>query len=344
MTAFVKKIISYLIVLCLGLIAVLGILEIFVRVFFPQDDYMEWFLSDKRYSHINKSNFYQRYKYPRYDYAVDIRTNSMGMRDREYDLTRKDYRRVLLLGDSFTFGLGQNAEDLFDEKLERLLNGSGKKYFVLNAGVAGWGTLQEVTYARDHFEIFKPDIIIITFFGNDPVDDFIYLGIKPFQKWLFHFPWRKALKDHSHLFRLLAKGYYRVRLAWAIHAKQINKTGSKGINAATDDKLTDRVTFSEDWDDTLNHILEFHRDFLKFNTNGILLVQAASPLDEDTRRHLSALSNGKNLFYVDLYDEARKHRAEELDMQRISGDGHWSGTMHSISAKKLYDKIMQLRR
>ncbi len=376
MTLFVKRIISYLIILSIGLIAALGILEIFVRVFFPQDDYMEWFLSDKRYGHINKSNFYQRYKYPRHEYAVDIRTNSMGLRDREYDLTRRDYKRVLLLGDSFTFGFGQNAEDLFDEKLERLLNGSGKKYFVINAGVGGWGTLQEATYARDHFEIFRPDIIVITFCGNDPVDDFLYPGIKPFQKWLFYFPWRKMLKDHSHLFRLLAKGYYKARWGWVMHAKQkerptlqadifreeagaagaspgakplpsqnfsTRKTESKEIKETAAGKLTDRVTFSEDWNNTLRYIREFHADFLKFNPNGILLVQASNPFDEDTRNHLKTLSNGKNLFYVDLYGEANKYRRDELNIQKLAGDGHWSQTMHSISAKKLYDKITQLK-
>src|SRR5262245_40145766 len=142
-----------------------------------------------RYGHVLKKNFYQRYRYPQVGVEIDVKTNSLGLRDKEYDLSGKGRKRVLLLGDSFTFGEGLNAELIFASKLEALLATEPNGWLVVNTGVGGWGTLQETLYAKDHFELFRPDVIVLTFCGNDPSDDANFLNkSSDNEKGKFYFP------------------------------------------------------------------------------------------------------------------------------------------------------------
>src|SRR4030042_6040394 len=133
--------------------------EIIVRVFMPQEDPQLWPLSDKRYGYVMKTNFYQEYRFPRNQFVMVIRTNSLGLRETEYRLPNDSVKKVLMLGDSFIFGQGLNIEDTVSNILEGLLNKNREKYLVINAGVPGWGTLQETTYAKDNFSLFNPNVI-----------------------------------------------------------------------------------------------------------------------------------------------------------------------------------------
>src|SRR5271169_4799800 len=52
-----------------------------------------------------------------------VRRNADGLRDRDYPPKPADHRRVLIFGDSFTFGLGVFDEDaVMPRVLERELN------------------------------------------------------------------------------------------------------------------------------------------------------------------------------------------------------------------------------
>ncbi len=109
-----KKIFYFLLMIALTAIIALFTLEIVVRLFIPQQEAMRWFLSDEKYGYVLKKNFHQRYHYLGYNFIMDVKTNSLGLRDKEYDLSRTDVKRILLLGDSFVFGHGVNIEDRFD--------------------------------------------------------------------------------------------------------------------------------------------------------------------------------------------------------------------------------------
>src|SRR5262245_42777023 len=166
-----RRLLIPLMALFVGTTLALLVGELAVRLLIPQVDVEMWFESNPRYGHTLKPNFHQQYHYPSAGVTVDVRTNSLGHRDREHDLARTDLRRLLLIGDSFTFGEGLDVEHSFATRLQALLDAGGLKYDVINAGVGGWGTAQETTYARDNFGRFRPDVIVLTFCGNDPDDD-----------------------------------------------------------------------------------------------------------------------------------------------------------------------------
>lgn len=105
-------------------------------------------------------------------YSIDAPAsiNSAGLRDDEIPREKPDGEvRILALGDSFTFALGVRHEDIWAQQLERILNErqAPKRFQVINAGVAGYNTRQELIYLLDEGYSWDPDLVIVAFFWND---------------------------------------------------------------------------------------------------------------------------------------------------------------------------------
>ncbi|OGL54617.1 MAG: hypothetical protein A3G31_12105 [Candidatus Schekmanbacteria bacterium RIFCSPLOWO2_12_FULL_38_15] len=100
------------------------------------------------------------------NYIAKAETNSLGFRDYEYGGKKGNTFRILVLGDSFTFGAGVEFEDTFVKQLESILGekNDGKKYEVINAGVMGYGTDQEYYYLKEWGFKLKPDLVIVAFY------------------------------------------------------------------------------------------------------------------------------------------------------------------------------------
>ncbi|MBK7947576.1 MAG: hypothetical protein IPK00_02260 [Deltaproteobacteria bacterium] len=99
-----------------------------------------------------------------------VETNSLGLRDDPMPIEKPPGEtRILALGDSFTFALGVRFEDLYVQRLERLLNreSPGRRFQVINAGVAGYNTTQELVFLQADGLRYEPDLITIGFYWND---------------------------------------------------------------------------------------------------------------------------------------------------------------------------------
>lgn len=107
---------------------------------------------------------------------VDFRvnTNSKGLRDREFSYkTEQTIKRILVLGDSFTFGYGIADNETYPKLLENKLNQKFRGQFeVINAAVTGWGTPQERDYLKIEGVKYNPDLILVGFYINDVKDTF----------------------------------------------------------------------------------------------------------------------------------------------------------------------------
>jgi len=105
--------------------------------------------------------------------STHIKINSDGLRDYEYDINKSNNTfRIIVLGDSFSFGWGVELDDVYMKVLERKLNNLSKeiKYEVINLGVAGYNSKQEVELFKLKGIKYKPDLIIIGFTNNDDYD------------------------------------------------------------------------------------------------------------------------------------------------------------------------------
>lgn len=311
--------------------------EIFLRIFLPQQEAMGWFTPDQRYGFVMKKNFRQEYQYAGSIFTMIVETNSLGLRDREYDFSESFQKRILLIGDSFTFGYAVQAEDNFDYKLEKLaLKKAGENWAVINSGHGGWGTLQASRFARDHFEKFKPDAIVYTFCGNDPNDDvrFSSMRLDPV-KGRLKFPGKAFIREHSHLYRLIYKSYKIYENNRRLEKKMAQVDDLQ--NVVVDTQSASVIT-PEIWRETLAKIQTLHQSFMEFNPDGRLLIQASAPLNKNIRRNLRSLENGKSLIYVDLADEVQKLPPKD---RVLPYDGHWSPAVHTISAQKIFEALQR---
>jgi hypothetical protein len=102
-----------------------------------------------------------------------VAINSDGLRDREHPEQKPENTlRIAVLGDSYTAALQVAVDMAFWSILEHRLNACGpfgtKKIEVINFGVGGYGTAQELLTLQHRVWKYSPDIVLLAFFsGND---------------------------------------------------------------------------------------------------------------------------------------------------------------------------------
>ena len=125
--------------------------------------------------------------------------NSMGMRDRERSLQKPPNTfRIVSLGDSHTFGWGVRQEESYPAVLEKLLTDKypQRKFEVMNFGVPGYNTVQEVHAFLEKAQKLSPDLVIINFVLNDmDLPNFLAIPPDPLsleKSFLWDFVWRRS--------------------------------------------------------------------------------------------------------------------------------------------------------
>jgi len=100
--------------------------------------------------------------------------NSDNMRDINYNIEKEEGTiRVAAIGDSFTFGSGvKDVNKTYSAVLEKLLNEKypSKNIEVLNFGIPGYDSIDELKVIRDKAMKYNPDIIIIGYVANDLIN------------------------------------------------------------------------------------------------------------------------------------------------------------------------------
>jgi hypothetical protein len=171
-------------VLVVSLLAPLLLLEAALRLFGP--------VVPGNYStgtFLTPHPVYGRFHVPGFDgwvrsreFTSRVTINSLGLRgpERSY-LKPAGTRRVMVLGDSFTEAAQVAEQDSTVSRLETTLNARGSdRYEVLNAGVGGWGTGQQVVYLREEGYRYEPDLVVVMLFlGNDIFDNSYVLQGRP---------------------------------------------------------------------------------------------------------------------------------------------------------------------
>lgn len=93
-------------------------------------------------------------------HGMETRVNSKGWRGPERPLEKPPGRtRVLMLGDSITFGTRVRDEDVFSARLERRT----KHFDVVNLAVEGYGTDQELLVMEREAPRYQPNVVVLNF-------------------------------------------------------------------------------------------------------------------------------------------------------------------------------------
>jgi hypothetical protein len=106
------------------------------------------------------------------EFVADIAINEAGVRDdRPLGPKPPGERRVVILGDSLVLSVQVDLERTFGALLETRLNrqaAPGVSYRVINAGVQGYGPVEELLFFRSVARQFEPDVVLVALFvGND---------------------------------------------------------------------------------------------------------------------------------------------------------------------------------
>lgn len=108
------------------------------------------------------------------EYRHSFNTNSQGFRGmNEYSLQKPpDVYRVAVLGDSVALGHGVGDSETFAAVLDRRLS-EVRPTEVINMGVSGFGTAEELIQLQRVGLAYQPDLVILTYFQNDPYNNVV---------------------------------------------------------------------------------------------------------------------------------------------------------------------------
>lgn len=108
------------------------------------------------------------------EFSATIAINAQGVRDDEpIGPKAANERRVVVLGDSIVFAVQVDRRDTFCQRLEARLNSrrDGRRYRVINAGVQGYGPMEEARFFETVAAQFQPDLVLVaTFVANDAIE------------------------------------------------------------------------------------------------------------------------------------------------------------------------------
>ena len=255
--------------------------------------------------------------------------NLLGMRGEEFTVhKRTDSFRILILGDSITYGAGVKSEEAFPQLLKNdlLPNLTGSQLEVLNVSRAGWNSENELAALHNYLP-YQPDMIVLGVCMNDvensqdrfqPAPTFLSTICDRYFSW-------------SYTFSLLA--YLSER-----RSEAQDKTGyDYYLNAHF-------KTDSEGW-------LRFEKDIAAMcelaEASAIPFVAVLFPIFAERTPALEKLHDQmskclvrSNVKLVDLRDVYRHHHWRDLSVS--FADGHPNAVAHRLAAEAVQKKIAEL--
>ena len=168
--------------------------------------------------------------------GVPVKINQLGLRDpREYSLEKSPRTvRILVLGDSVTFGHGSVYEHTYPFLLEQKLRAwrPNVDWQVWNAAVPGYNTSQELAQLLEVGPRFKPDLVIVGFYENDFVGN--YAVGPPTAAARLRSSVLSWMYGHVYSIELYKRVY--LQLAWQF--SRSNSYHQRLVNVAAEEQLT----------------------------------------------------------------------------------------------------------
>jgi hypothetical protein len=169
----VKGVVFRLITVAFGVLLAVAAMEVCVRLFIRPELWRFWDGStlwqlDPELGWTNKPNLNLTRRSPHEGNLLKIRTNPDGV----FPGTAKREKargvlRILMFGDSGVAGIAVTEEQKINAELERRLKANGVNAEVINAGVEGYSTDQEVLFMRRLVPLYRPDIVTLEICNND---------------------------------------------------------------------------------------------------------------------------------------------------------------------------------
>jgi hypothetical protein len=298
---------------------------------------------------------------------IDI--NSKGLRGAEVDYPKPPgEKRILVLGDSFTFAEQVNQDQTFAQRLEDRLNADqdGTHYRVLNGGSNGWATANELIFLAKEGVRFEPDVVIVAFYlGNDVSDNFRRVAsLKDAEladlelRGVDSFDGPRRVLRHSELYTVLESGVL-VKLPWW------PQSASSDASVRKSPRTLDEA--HEAWDIT-ESLLDRTRDVAESQGARFMVMAIPSadvvaqrgkenkssddddnddqldqtddsgkPGFDDPGGSLDEIMTRDNITSLDLLSALRKADSHTKERLYYRQNAHWTEAGHAVAADELYD-------
>ena len=326
--------------------------ELVIRIFYPCPLIPRYVTNSGFGVRVHSSNIVTHHTTP--DYRIKVQTNSLGIRgDKEITFTKPaNVFRVLLLGDSFTFGYGVDVEQTYGALIESTLREKGINAEVINLGVSGFGTAEELVMLNKRGLKFDPDLVIVGFCRNDHLNNVLsllyvidnsgqlvrkneeYLPAIKERDFLYSFALYRFLAERSHLL------YFVREKISTIVMQNIRNRNIQVINADTGKIVTKDKAIIKEKERQLTAALldEIKRTCVNNNINFCIL-------DIPGGKQFTSSLPYDNLTFVnrdEIIDPAPvfKNESANKKLYWTQSAGHWTPEGHKIASELLVDWIL----
>ena len=254
-----------------------------------------------------------------YHKLVELKTNSAGLRDKEYSVPKPEgILRIAVIGDSFVLADGVEIEETFHSLLEEKSNKEQGDitYQFINFGVSAYNLRQYLEVMRYKAKGYDPDLILVGFCPRN--DQYIpeeqkYRDV-PKTYSFFHYYSIQALID------VLKRGtYYDDDIYYM------------------EKELARNQPFSEKQKRYMIQVFSEMNDFSKQNNVPIIIVYLDIFYNEKFANELEKIVLKNNLYFVNASLPFKGQDFHEYIIYPV--DSHPNGKAHRLFADVIYDYL-----
>jgi hypothetical protein len=271
-----------------------------------------------------------------------LNSNSKGLRGKaEYPYERATGKqRIVVLGDSFTFGEEVSDDETYSHDLQASFPGTE----VLNLGVQGYGHDQMLMYLKEEGVKYHPDVVIIGFAYLD-----IYRNIESF--FAYAKPRFELTSEGLKLTNVpvptpehfLAEEAYRPKSLDLMMILQEKLRWSLGKNEVEAREVSRRVldqivaTTRSIGATAVFVYLPVYEEIQPLPKSAYLLT-ASSPPVEDREKYLNDFCQERSVPCLFLRSRFREEVQKGAD---FNAAGHWNAQAHNLAAQEIKSFLLQ---
>jgi hypothetical protein len=311
--------------------------------------------------------------YRNYDVEAAVRINSLGFRGAEFAIPKPaGTYRILAVGDSYTEAMQVEERDTFVARLDAELATHGVE--VLNVGVSGYGTGEELALLRAYGPRLEPDLVIVFFAVQNDARNNVQSPLcrrsgdgvecrdpeRPSRSALASMQLRCWLASHSHLYQRLREATSDPFFARIGLRRPVLPDGTAEMPFGSDMYLAAEPAYLAEANAFTQEVL---RDLLDWNRSigaetWLVLIPSRDQIDDEEwsatsaklpgaerdrpQRALASLGPALGIETIDLYPAFRRHAVTgERLYFRI--DSHLNPTGHAVTTSELSARLLARR-
>ncbi len=321
----------------------LVIAEITVRVLFPDwaprtPRLVQFWQHDELYgwSHIPSTS--GRFKSFGFDVQVDI--NAQGFRGPVATPVRDpSKKRVLVIGDSFVWGFGVEQEETFVSRMAEQC----PELEVINFGVSGYSTDQELLLFTEVGKPLEPDVVVLVVASNDFSDNIRSTVNVYYQKPVFQLEGKRLVLSNrpvpapnffvEQTSSLARQSYLLTQIGRTIQGLSLSRE-RKPAEKKKDAQAQGRTpTFPRSKAEYVTTLL-IQKFLQEVEATG---AKPALVFNDARGQHISAFLGLEDLAVAQLGD--LKHEPDP-ERYHLRGDYHWNAAGHDLVAQRLLSALI----